>query len=123
MHIPKNATTITIDPLDELEILVISNKKDLKKLIKKNTWQENYILDYLNDNGGSYVIYDKNGVPYHVLYFNVKITRVIVHECVHKIHQIFDLKGIPLSLDNSEICAYFTDYLVDKVRMILGNNI
>ena len=119
MYLPKKYNVIEINILNNLQILVISDKKSLKKFLSKNSWMENNVHHCLDDNGGSYVLFNEENVPHFVLYINNVSKRVIIHECTHLVHQIMESKGIPISIDNSEIMAYMTDYLSTQVMNLL----
>lgn len=119
MYLPEKYNVIEINILNNLQILIISDKKSLKKFLSKNQWMENNTINCLDDNGGSYVLFNEENIPHFILYINKISQRVIIHECTHLVHQIMNYKGIPISIDNSEIMAYMTDFLSTQVMNLL----
>lgn len=111
---------VVFDFLAGLEVLLVTNKKCFKHFTENNNFPDDYDLSNTwLDNGRSCVMETKQGVCFFVLFLRDHSTRVIIHECVHMIHQICDEKGIPLTVDNSETIAYMTDFLTCKVLSIL----
>ena len=111
---------VVFDFLAELEVLVITNKKCFDYFIKNNHFPPGHDMeDTWLDNGRSCMLDTAEKVVFFVLFLREHSLRVIVHECTHMVHQICEAKGIPLTMDNTEIIAYMTDYLVSSVMDIV----
>lgn len=63
-----------------------------------------------------------NEKEFNILYFNPKYfsASVLVHECVHSIHFMMQSRGIPVSMDNTEVMAYGTEYLFNECIKRIG---
>lgn len=116
---PKDASTITVDILNHLELLVIPSKRALIAFIEKNGLQDNEIVEIVEGANGGVDVIESNGASHFVITIIEHERRVIIHECVHAAHVILESKGIPVDTNNSEIIAYLTDFLCEKVFEII----
>ena len=112
IQVKKSAPVISFDFLAGHEVLVLHTKKNFKHFTKRGDFETLY--GAWDDNGRSCVA-EHDGTCWFVLVLRNHSMRVIVHECVHMVHQICDHRGIPVSSENSEVIAYMTDYLVGEV--------
>lgn len=114
----KNVIKIAI--LDDVHVAVITNKK-----CKEVFFAENYFknVDDFSDcwriKGMAGRTENYAGETFFVIFLRDKSFGVVVHECVHMVHHIFDFKGIDSSSNNSEMMAYLTEYMVNQVCKIL----
>lgn len=117
---PTGSYVINVRWLNQLEILVLTTELQHEQFVKNAMLQDDgFANDWKRSNGSCSVI-EIDNIPYFVLLFREKTKRVVVHECVHMVHYIFDEKGIPVSVENSEAIAYMTDFLSEQVFGILG---
>jgi hypothetical protein len=112
----------TFDFLAGTQILVLYKKKAFKYFTKSHS--DLLTDDFLWEHGGSSsILYGNDNTPYFVMVLREKEKRVVIHECVHMVHQVCFVKGIPVSLKNSETIAYMTDYLCSAVFAELEANV
>lgn len=119
MNRHRKSDVINIDFLNDLEVLLIKNKKEYRSFIKKNPDIEELDAFWKNSNGCS-VVFHSGGCSYFIIFLRKHSRRVAVHEAVHMIHQICDEMGIPISLENTETVAYMTEYLAERCLECLG---
>lgn len=98
-------------------VLVVFNDKQRIKLAKKLGVDLNDQLAQpdCGCDGMAAVVYASTGVPYFIMYLPIDSARIVVHECTHMVHMLFDVHGIPLKRNNTETIAYMTDYLCGVV--------
>ena len=106
-----------------IDVLLITNKKCFETFVAHNSVPPEYELGQAwQDNGRSCMFESGSGDKFFVLFVRKKHMRVIIHECVHMVHQICEAKGIPLTIENSEVIAYMTDFLVAEVIDVINKD-
>lgn len=115
--IPDTAGIINIEMLNNLEICVLFNKEDHEFVLGQ--FGDEVDCTWGSDSGLAILAYDQNGLPFFILSLREHSRRVINHECVHMTHHICEVKGIPISADNSEVIAYLTDFLIESTHKCL----
>jgi len=116
MRAKKSAPIIAIDFFHGMQILVLHKRKHFAHFVKSNAFLDDCgIEEAWDDNGRSCVLMGQDGCPYFVLVLRNHSIRVIFHECIHMAHQICEARGIPISIENSEVIAYLADYLANEV--------
>ncbi len=116
---PKGSKIILIEWLNNLEVLVIYKKKSFYQFIDDHELGNDPISEDWEKANGSAPVLEIDGVRLFVLIFTSKKDRIVVHECVHLTHNIFEAKGIDTGINNSEAIAYMTDFLFSKAKEIL----
>ena len=120
-QITADTGVIVFPSLGSLEVNVVFTKKQHEYMVKENKLEEQPNADdWGNVNGSMSTLY-RDGVPAYIITIVKRSRRVVVHECIHCVHHIMDEKGIPISLENTEIMAYFTGYLTESVMDIIFN--
>ena len=125
MRLRKPKRVITIGWLNDIHVAVICKRKCFDFFLKNNPGVcELGIDDMFSDgavNGCSLRWTDsESGLACFALVFANASRRVIVHECVHMVHQVFEFQGIPVCAENSETIAYMTDWIVEEVYKTLS---
>jgi len=99
--------------------VLIDSQKDYDFLMEANEIDQGTLPDY-NGNNGSCSVLSVDGSIYFVMAMRSKDTQILIHEVVHLVHFIFDHLGIPVTVENSEIIAYTTDYIYGKLAKHYG---
>ncbi len=115
---PKNAKTIVLDWLNDLEILVITCRKHFNQYVKENGLESDRCSKDWEASNGSCLVIEDDGLEYYTVLIVAKEPRVICHEAVHMAHYICNAKGIPLSMENTETIAYLTDHIFKNIMKI-----
>lgn len=103
-------------PIFEIEIILyLGDKKQIKEYsldynVMKNSLAECLLYSDEDNNPLGLVIWIKNKTDYHSM----------VHETLHLVRRIFEIKGIPFDSDNDEIIAYYQNYWVRKFWNKMG---
>jgi len=112
---PKGSVIIELDWL-HTDVLLIFNDKQRDKLAKQfKIPEDDDFLRASSTMGGMASTLYKDGLPFYVLFIPNNIRRVVIHECTHMVHMVFDEHGIPVAGYNTEAIAYMTDYLCEQV--------
>lgn len=119
-HITKDTGIVVFDWL-QLEVCVVFTKQQHEFMIKENGLEDAPFADDWGNVHGSMSTLHNGGVTSYVMVICDRNRRVITHESIHCVHHIMDEKGIPINLDNTEVMAYMTDYMVESVMDIVFN--
>jgi len=116
IKLPKGSASIYVGWLG-VEIVTLFNAKQLKKFAKKmGVHPEDQFVTSADWVGGmASIVQGKDGHPCFTLFLPSSKRRIVIHECVHMVHMIFDSLGIPLTESNTETIAYMTDHLCEVV--------
>lgn len=109
MIIRKGVKIINIDML-KIEVAFINSRKKYIQFCADNGLDDSQV----NINAGLAEIVTVNNLPYFVISVFEKNIPLLVHECCHMADFILQHKGIPVTVENTEIRAYLTEYLVSK---------
>ena len=96
----------------------------------KNATENSELLEFLGISGdhelndwhcinGTASVLVNNGLNYYAIRIKKRAARAVVHECVHMAQFIFEDKGIPTDVGNTEALAYMVDYLYSETMRIL----
>jgi len=116
IKLPKGSASIYVGWLGA-EIVTLFNSKQLRKFAKAMGVHPNdqFVTDADFVGGMASIVHGKDGYPCFTLFLPSGKRRVVIHECVHMVHMIFDSRGIPLTESNTEAIAYMTDHLCEVV--------
>lgn len=61
---------------------------------------------------------DKKGISFSLIAFHTDYLddSTIFHECLHAVHEMMDSRGIPIDKGNSEVVAYYQEWLVKTIK-------
>lgn len=105
---------IQLEMIGHQNVTVFLSRVELEFFIKKNGVHGRWLADWDKSNG---FVDDPEGPDgrYIIIGLRDKSRRVVIHECVHAAHHIMDFRGIPISMDNTEIQAYLVDFLCERI--------
>jgi hypothetical protein len=114
---PKNSMII---PVDWLHVDILLLFTDKQRMLVASQFRADEAAQYFGQqprmfDGMASVLYTDGSVPYFILFIPYEERRIIIHECTHITHMIFELMGIPVETNNTEVIAYMTDFVCDKV--------
>ena len=106
---------IKIGCLGDHKVVVFYGPDEIKFLAKENDTDLRELEEcYLEHNGFVDNLMGPNGV-YTAVGLNNMTLRVVIHESVHAAHCVMDCRGIPISMENTEIEAYLVDYIANSI--------
>jgi hypothetical protein len=104
-----------VDMFNRVNVGVLSSPKQVRKFAKHNG------LDGLDASGNGWAqVFNIAGALYYIMYVSTPDPRLICHESCHMADFILSDRGVPLSLDNTEVRAYLTDFIFSEVcRLVI----
>lgn len=103
-------------------VVFIGPTKEFKKEMKTIGYPEDYIIE---SNGMCINLSPENnsaGNDALVLWLRKFDRDTLVHEIAHLVMYVFDDLGIPISLENTEAFAHYTEYWYRELQLLIKQN-
>ena len=110
MIIPEGVKLVNVDML-KIEVAFFNTRAKYLEFCKSNNLDDSSAYK----NAGIAEVFTVNDIPYFTVSVFERSIPLLVHECCHIADFILQHKGIPVTMENTEIRAYLTEYLVSQM--------